>query len=182
MAELADAPDLGSGPARGGGSSPPFRTNHWVLGVGFHVPGLKRQKAEGRRQKAEGSTPSLGCLRHPEFHPKYFRDYRVSAHALCGLGRLYRPLFAQITRRGLLSGGIQNANSKKQKPNVRTQNANCGEAGVKAVKGNNSNTGRQYTRCSTWTYSRNPMPQDGHQDNCDGVQQWDSEKPTPSCY
>ena len=28
MAELADAPDLGSGPARGGGSSPPFRTNN----------------------------------------------------------------------------------------------------------------------------------------------------------
>ena len=27
MAELADAPDLGSGPARGGGSSPPFRTS-----------------------------------------------------------------------------------------------------------------------------------------------------------
>ena len=27
VAELADAPDLGSGPARGGGSSPPFRTN-----------------------------------------------------------------------------------------------------------------------------------------------------------
>jgi hypothetical protein len=26
VAELADAPDLGSGPARGGGSSPPFRT------------------------------------------------------------------------------------------------------------------------------------------------------------
>ena len=26
MAELADAPDLGSGPARGGGSNPPFRT------------------------------------------------------------------------------------------------------------------------------------------------------------
>jgi hypothetical protein len=28
VAELADAPDLGSGPARGGGSSPPFRTKH----------------------------------------------------------------------------------------------------------------------------------------------------------
>ena len=28
VAELADAPDLGSGPARGGGSSPPFRTMH----------------------------------------------------------------------------------------------------------------------------------------------------------
>ena len=28
VAELADAPDLGSGPARGGGSSPPFRTNN----------------------------------------------------------------------------------------------------------------------------------------------------------
>ena len=27
VAELADAPDLGSGPARGGGSSPPFRTS-----------------------------------------------------------------------------------------------------------------------------------------------------------
>ena len=26
VAELADAPDLGSGPARGGGSNPPFRT------------------------------------------------------------------------------------------------------------------------------------------------------------
>ena len=27
VAELADAPDLGSGPARGGGSNPPFRTS-----------------------------------------------------------------------------------------------------------------------------------------------------------
>ena len=28
VAELADAPDLGSGGATHGGSSPPFRTNH----------------------------------------------------------------------------------------------------------------------------------------------------------
>ena len=28
MAELADAPDLGSGGATRGGSSPPFRTSH----------------------------------------------------------------------------------------------------------------------------------------------------------
>ena len=36
VAELADAPDLGSGPARGGGSSPPFRTKlsfQWVGGA-----------------------------------------------------------------------------------------------------------------------------------------------------
>ncbi len=31
VAELADAPDLGSGPARGGGSSPPFRTNRQTV-------------------------------------------------------------------------------------------------------------------------------------------------------
>ncbi len=31
MAELADAPDLGSGPSRGGGSSPPFRISANLL-------------------------------------------------------------------------------------------------------------------------------------------------------
>ena len=31
VAELADAPDLGSGPARGGGSSPPFRTSYQTV-------------------------------------------------------------------------------------------------------------------------------------------------------
>src|SRR5271157_1811852 len=30
VAELADAPDLGSGGATRGGSSPPFRTKHWT--------------------------------------------------------------------------------------------------------------------------------------------------------
>ena len=33
MAELADAPDLGSGAARRGGSSPPFRTNIPLLQI-----------------------------------------------------------------------------------------------------------------------------------------------------
>jgi hypothetical protein len=35
VAELADAPDLGSGPARGGGSSPPFRTKHLLNSNGL---------------------------------------------------------------------------------------------------------------------------------------------------
>jgi hypothetical protein len=50
VAELADAPDLGSGPARGGGSSPPFRTRchnrlfaaqlRYSLGMTACPPGL----------------------------------------------------------------------------------------------------------------------------------------------
>ena len=35
VAELADAPDLGSGAARRGGSSPPFRTNSLLSGGEF---------------------------------------------------------------------------------------------------------------------------------------------------
>ena len=42
VAELADAPDLGSGTARCGGSSPPFRT--------------KKQESEFRSQKSEAMT------------------------------------------------------------------------------------------------------------------------------
>ncbi len=37
MAELADAPDLGSGGETRGGSSPPFRTNHVHSGAASHL-------------------------------------------------------------------------------------------------------------------------------------------------
>ena len=36
VAELADAPDLGSGTERCGGSSPPFRTNRFDTRYLFH--------------------------------------------------------------------------------------------------------------------------------------------------
>jgi hypothetical protein len=52
VAELADAPDLGSGPARGGGSSPPFRTKHLLnlkgLAQGRQIKSLVQSVFRGR--------------------------------------------------------------------------------------------------------------------------------------
>ena len=55
VAELADAPDLGSGPARGGGSSPPFRTRFSFQGFVacgglqcFHGDGESFLRSRGR--------------------------------------------------------------------------------------------------------------------------------------
>ena len=57
VAELADAPDLGSGAARRGGSSPPFRTNS--LWRSFDAPSPKVRGCSGFRQQAPASlTPA----------------------------------------------------------------------------------------------------------------------------
>ena len=48
VAELADAPDLGSGTERCGGSSPPFRT--------------KEQTADSLRLESSGNNNQSGCL------------------------------------------------------------------------------------------------------------------------
>ena len=60
VAELADAPDLGSGPARGGGSSPPFRTKHFLssnaltMGDSIYSLGRVTRLQLGRMQSARG--------------------------------------------------------------------------------------------------------------------------------
>ena len=60
---LADAPDLGSGPARGGGSSPPFRTkNQWQINRGLAPDGLKQ--SEGHiNPRLNGHRNSVACSR-----------------------------------------------------------------------------------------------------------------------
>ena len=62
VAELADAPDLGSGPARGGGSSPPFRTKPSFQ----RAHGRCRQRGagygcRGGRGREKGLPPGLPC-------------------------------------------------------------------------------------------------------------------------
>ena len=60
VAELADAPDLGSGPARGGGSSPPFRTN---LSAGYEI--FARLGGDGGRRIPSFWKPCQGQVRDP---------------------------------------------------------------------------------------------------------------------
>ena len=68
MAELADAPDLGSGPARGGGSSPPFRTNHLLSLKGLVTSEQINSLAQSALPRPRGKRSvlakvSLGAIR-----------------------------------------------------------------------------------------------------------------------
>ena|GEM_PF-3425700 len=56
VAELADAPDLGSGTARCGGSSPPFRTNNLYFVLCTLSFGLFGVRAETRTKYKALST------------------------------------------------------------------------------------------------------------------------------
>src|SRR3990172_8298596 len=60
VAELADAPDLGSGPAMGGGSSPPFRTSVQVFrnNTPADAQGVGRRSNEAREASGWGG-PAL---------------------------------------------------------------------------------------------------------------------------
>ena len=54
VAELADAPDLGSGPARGGGSSPLARTR------GFVEKNREKTLDRENRKREDGNTDVFG--------------------------------------------------------------------------------------------------------------------------
>src|SRR5260221_240958 len=62
VAELADAPDLGSGAVRRGGSSPPFRTN---LSSSKTKPETQRDGAATKRQ-SQNHKPETRRKRRPK--------------------------------------------------------------------------------------------------------------------
>ncbi len=69
VAELADAPDLGSGPARGGGSSPSFRIQIPPCG---NLKGPAEEETEGAASRAGKERPSAADILGGRL-PKEFR-------------------------------------------------------------------------------------------------------------
>ena len=97
MAELADAPDLGSGPARGGGSSPPFRTNDLFnpdgLVEGKQITSVVRWALHLLRNRNLRALPYIAACRNLAKPPLCCYHARIlsTTFPATSVSRKYRP-------------------------------------------------------------------------------------------